>query len=110
MTSNRNSQNEQDGLNEGGGSLDDVHLSFIGAGVMAEVIIAGLLRNKLVEPKQIIGSHPRANRREELCAKYGISMTANNRQAVIYQQSVLYERSSLVIQVFLERQKKASFL
>ena len=50
---------------------------------MAEAIIAGLLRQKLVNPDQIIGSHPRANRQEELVEKYGIRMTGSNREAVI---------------------------
>src|SRR5947199_5263234 len=73
--------------NQAGSLLDGVRLSFIGCGVMAEAIIAGLLRHTLVEPDQIIGSHPRANRREELSAKYGIRMTAKNREAVINARS-----------------------
>lgn len=70
-------------LNQAGNPLDGVQLSFIGTGVMAEAIIAGLLRDKLVAPEQIIGSHPRANRREELFEKHGIRMTASNREAAI---------------------------
>jgi len=61
--------------------LHQVHLSFIGCGVMAEAIIAGLLKNQLVAPAQITGSHPRAARREQLQAKYGIRMTESNREA-----------------------------
>jgi pyrroline-5-carboxylate reductase len=61
--------------------LKGVALSFIGCGVMAEAMIAGLLRQKLVEPRQITGSHPRAARREELEAKYAISMVESNREA-----------------------------
>ena len=61
--------------------LQDVQLSFIGSGVMAEAIIAGLLRRELVKPEQITGSHPRANRREELSAKYGIRMIESNSEA-----------------------------
>jgi pyrroline-5-carboxylate reductase len=49
---------------------------------MAEAIIAGLLRHKLVMPEQITGSHPRAARREELQAKYGIRVFESNREAV----------------------------
>ena len=65
----------------GENSLNGVRLALIGTGVMAEAIIAGLLRHRLVEPNQIIGSHPRANRRQELVEKYGIAMTENNREA-----------------------------
>jgi pyrroline-5-carboxylate reductase len=61
--------------------LQAVQLSFIGAGVMAEAIIAGLLRQKLVTPAQIVGSHPRAARREELKTRYGIDVIESNREA-----------------------------
>ncbi len=61
--------------------LQAVQLSFIGTGVMAEAIIAGLLRQKLVAPAQIIGSHPRAARGEELKTRYGIDVIENNREA-----------------------------
>src|SRR5882762_1313780 len=62
-------------------SLQDASLSFIGCGVMAEAIIGGLLRRELVTPAQIIGSHPRAARREELQTKYGIVVVESNAQA-----------------------------
>lgn len=62
--------------------LDNIRIAFIGCGVMAESIIAGLLRQKLVTPEQIVGSHPRAARREELQARYGIRMVEKNRDAV----------------------------
>ncbi len=45
---------------------------------MAEAIIAGLLRGKLVGPRQIIGSEPRAERRAELESQYGVRMVASN--------------------------------
>jgi pyrroline-5-carboxylate reductase len=58
-----------------------VQLSFIGCGVMAEAMIAGLLRQRLVTPAQITGSHPREARRSELETKYGIRMVESNRAA-----------------------------
>src|SRR5262249_8003549 len=63
--------------------LSNARLAFIGCGVMAEAIIAGLLRKKLVGPEQIAGSHPRQTRREELHVKYGIEMFENNRDAAL---------------------------
>ena len=66
---------------ENGNPLDGVQLSFIGCGVMAEAMIAGLLRQQLVRAAQITGSHPRAARRDELEAKYGIRMVESNRAA-----------------------------
>jgi pyrroline-5-carboxylate reductase len=62
--------------------LKGTQLSFIGCGVMAESIIAGLLRHKLVTPEQITGSHPRAARREERHARYGMHVFESNREAV----------------------------
>jgi pyrroline-5-carboxylate reductase len=67
--------------------LAAAQLSFIGCGVMAEAIIAGLLRKELVTPHQIAGSHPRAARREELTNRYGIRMFEGNREAATHQPS-----------------------
>lgn len=63
--------------------LSNCRLAFIGCGVMAEAIIAGMLRRKLVSPDQIVGSHPRVTRREEMHVKYGIEMFEQNREAVL---------------------------
>lgn len=62
--------------------LGNCRLAFVGCGVMAEAIIAGLLRQKLVGPEQIVASHPRQARREEMHVKYGIEMFESNREAV----------------------------
>ncbi len=64
-------------------ALSNCRLAFIGCGVMAEAIVAGLLRKQLVSPDQIVGSHPRAARREELYTKYGIEMFEQNREATL---------------------------
>ena len=48
---------------------------------MAESIIAGLLRGKLVGPRQIVGSEPRPERRAELESQYGVRMVASNLEA-----------------------------
>jgi pyrroline-5-carboxylate reductase len=62
-------------------SLSNRTVATIGSGVMAEAIIAGLLRGKLVGPTQIIGSEPRAERRAELESQYGVHMVASNLEA-----------------------------
>jgi pyrroline-5-carboxylate reductase len=64
--------------------LRAAQLSFIGCGAMAEAIIAGLLRQKLVHPAQIIGSHPRPARREELASQYGIHVVESNHEAASF--------------------------
>jgi pyrroline-5-carboxylate reductase len=61
--------------------LEGARLSFVGLGVMAEAMVAGLLRQGLVAPAQVRGSHPRANRRDELHARYGIEVVESNREA-----------------------------
>lgn len=63
-------------------ALNGASLSFIGSGVMAEAMIAGLLSKNLVKPEQVVASHPREERREELQSKYSIRLFENNREAV----------------------------
>ncbi len=77
--------------------LSNVRLAFIGCGVMAEAIIAGLLRRKLVGADQIAGSHPRQARREELHVKYGIEMFEQNREAALEATPVEPNGGSLVV-------------
>lgn len=62
--------------------LSNTKLAFIGCGVMAESILAGLLRKEMVKREQIAASHPRENRRAELSAKYGITVFEQNADAV----------------------------
>jgi pyrroline-5-carboxylate reductase len=64
---------------------------------MAEAIIAGLLRKKLVGPEQIAGSHPRQSRREEMHVKYGIEMFENNRDAVTEVSPETPDQSSIIV-------------
>jgi pyrroline-5-carboxylate reductase len=61
--------------------LDGCRVAIIGSGVMAEAIIAGLLRGSLVEPGQLVASHPRPERREELASRHGIAVTDSNEEA-----------------------------
>jgi pyrroline-5-carboxylate reductase len=57
-------------------------IATVGSGVMAEAMIAGLLRGQLVTPDQVVASHPRAERREALAREYGIRTVASNVEAV----------------------------
>ncbi len=57
-------------------------IATVGSGVMAEAMIAGLLRGGLVEPGQILASHPRQERRDELAREHGIRVTPSNLVAV----------------------------
>jgi len=57
-------------------------LATVGTGVMAESMITGLIRGRLIEPGQVIASHPRAERREELERSHGIRTTSSNVSAI----------------------------
>lgn len=63
-------------------NLANTKLAFIGCGVMAESMIAGLLRKELVCADQIVATHPRENRRRELNENYKIEVFENNAKAV----------------------------
>ena len=56
-------------------------ITFIGPGVMAEAMIAGLLRKKLAKPEDITAAGPRQERGNELAKKYGIKSTTDNLSA-----------------------------
>ena len=57
-------------------------IATVGSGVMAEAMIAGLLRGELVAPDQIVASHPRPERRDHLRTEYGIQVVAGNLEAI----------------------------
>jgi pyrroline-5-carboxylate reductase len=63
-------------------SLRDATIATVGSGVMAEAMIAGLLRGEQLAPDQIIASHPRADRRSELMSTYSIRTVEDNVSAV----------------------------
>ena len=62
--------------------LSGLTIATVGSGVMAEAMIAGLLRGSLVGPEQLVASHPRAERRQVLSATYGIATVDDNSAAV----------------------------
>jgi pyrroline-5-carboxylate reductase len=58
--------------------LDGLTIAFVGSGTMAEAMIQALLRAGGVIPDKIIASGPRAERGEELQARYGVRVTTDN--------------------------------
>ncbi len=62
-------------------TLRDETLAFVGCGMMGEAMVKGLLREGLVDPRQIIASHPRAERCLELENRYGVRVTDSNAEA-----------------------------
>ena len=57
-------------------------IAFIGPGVMAEAMIAGLLNKKLAKPENITAAGPRDERGSELSKKYGIKSATDNSSSV----------------------------
>jgi pyrroline-5-carboxylate reductase len=59
-----------------------MRVGIVGAGVMAEAIIAGLVADRAVEARTLVASHPRRDRRETLAERHGIRSVAANREAL----------------------------
>jgi len=62
--------------------LVEEKITFIGPGVMAEAMIAGIIRCEFALPEQIIASGTRPNRGQDLQQRYGITSTTDNVAAV----------------------------
>jgi pyrroline-5-carboxylate reductase len=61
--------------------FENKKIAFIGPGVMAEAMIAGLIRQKVAEPEKLLASGPRRERLQELEDRYGITGTTDNAAA-----------------------------
>jgi len=61
--------------------LHGARVGVVGTGVMAESMLAGLLRQGLVEPGNVVCSHPRAERRRALEEAHGVQATESNAEA-----------------------------
>ena len=66
-----------------------MEISFIGGGVMAEAIIAGILRQGLAQPREICAGEPLQARREHLAKQHGIAATSDNVEAVRHGELVV---------------------
>jgi len=70
--------------------LEQRTIATVGSGVMAEAMIAGLLRGRLVEPGQIVASHPRPERRAQLAEQFGIRVVDGNVEAVTNADVIIF--------------------
>lgn len=61
--------------------MDRQRIAFIGSGVMAEVMINGLLTRGVTSPDRIWAAGPRQERAEQLQAAYGVRATTDNVEA-----------------------------
>ena len=55
-----------------------IRVGIVGAGVMAEAMIAGLLADCRVAPRDVVASHPRAERRDVLAGRFGVATASRN--------------------------------
>jgi pyrroline-5-carboxylate reductase len=62
--------------------MDKPRIAFIGSGVMAEVMISGLLTREVTSPEKIWAAGPRRERADQLFATYGVHGTTDNLVAV----------------------------
>src|SRR5256886_7411642 len=77
-------------------------IGFVGAGNMAEAMIRGLLRVKVLAPGQVTASARREERRRELSEKYSIRMTQENREAASQSIVVLSVKPQILSRVLDE--------
>jgi pyrroline-5-carboxylate reductase len=63
-------------------SLQDTTVAFIGAGVMGEAMIKGLLHKALISQHRVIAADPHQDRLQELKQHYDIKTTMQNAEAV----------------------------
>ncbi|MHB8718223.1 MAG: pyrroline-5-carboxylate reductase [Candidatus Dormibacteria bacterium] len=63
-------------------TLHDTSLAVVGAGAMGEAMLGGLLARHLIEPRRVVCSHPRAERRAALEEAHGVLTTPSNAAAV----------------------------
>jgi pyrroline-5-carboxylate reductase len=70
--------------------FENKKIAFIGAGVMGEAMIRGLLSQKIVEPTQIIASDPWDERLANLGKRHQISTTRVNAEAAEEGQVVVF--------------------
>jgi pyrroline-5-carboxylate reductase len=61
--------------------IDKQKIVFIGPGVMAEAMIAGLIRQEVAQKSQLVASGPREERGKELISRYGIEAMTDNSAA-----------------------------
>ncbi len=70
-------------------SLRGSRIGVIGAGVMAEAMLSGLLDRRLVDASAVTCSHPREARRAELAERYGVTAGEANAEAAASADIVL---------------------
>ena len=69
--------------------FDHWKIAFIGPGVMAEAMIAGVIRQGVARAENMLAAGPRQERIQQLCDKYAIQGTTDNAEAARQAQVVV---------------------
>src|SRR5262249_41226746 len=77
-------------LKRGFNMIRDLRIAVIGAGVMGEAIVGGLLKQQLVAPDQLGATELRAERRAEIEQRYGVRTTDDNVEAAHWAQVAIF--------------------
>jgi pyrroline-5-carboxylate reductase len=77
-------------------------IAFLGTGNMAEALVKGLLRSGVASKEEIVCAEPRAARRDEIAARYGVKVTADNRAATEEASIVLLSVKPQTMDALLE--------
>ena len=80
-------------------------IAFVGSGVMAEVMISGLLTRQVVPPDRIWAAGPRRERAEELRQRYGVQGTTDNLEALAGSDVVILAVKPLALAKVLKQLK-----
>ncbi|HPD60143.1 MAG TPA: pyrroline-5-carboxylate reductase [Thermodesulfobacteriota bacterium] len=76
--------------------------SFIGGGNMAEAMLRGLLKNKIIAPRQLLVSEPREERARFLSRQYRIHVTSDNKAAAQFGEIIILAVKPQVIKEVLQ--------
>lgn len=82
--------------------LQDIKITFIGPGAMAEAMMTGILKNKLTKSANILASGPIIERNIELHEKYGIQTFTDNCEAAVQGDVVILSVKPQRLQKVLE--------
>jgi pyrroline-5-carboxylate reductase len=70
--------------------IQDLRIAVIGAGIMGEAIVSGLLKQKLVTPDRLTATELRVDRRREIEQRYGIRVTDDNAEAARWAEVAIF--------------------
>jgi len=65
-----------------------IKFGMIGGGVMGEALLSRLIAEKIYQSKEVLVSEPQPERRDFLIERYGVGVTANNREVAVAKEVI----------------------